>query len=69
MLPPDIEVVTQGEIVAQSLSAYLKRHPEMEARISKGSEQWFFTTGETKQFDQGAALFWGALVASTQVDL
>ncbi len=69
MLPPDIEVVTQGEIVAQSLTAYLKRHPEMEARLSKGSELRFFTTGEVDQFDQGAALFWGDGVQSTHVDL
>ena len=34
MLPPDITVVSQGSIVADSLSAYLKRHPEMETRLS-----------------------------------
>jgi glutamate racemase len=69
MLPPDIEVVTQGEIVAQSLTAYLQRHPEMEARLTKGSELRFFTTGDVNQFDQGAALFWGAGIKSAHVVL
>lgn len=33
-LPPGVNLVSQGRIVADSLADYLKRHPEMEARIS-----------------------------------
>jgi len=59
MLPPDISVVSQGEIVADSLSAYLKRHPEMEARLSKGASLAFCTTGDPETFKHAAGAFWG----------
>ena len=69
MLPPDIDVVTQGEIVAESLVAYMKRHPEMQQRLSKAGKVSFFTTGNTDQFEQGATLFWGAKVKAVHVEL
>ena len=69
MLPPDIDVVTQGEIVAESLVAYLKRHPEMEQRLSKAGNLSFFTTGNTDQFELGATIFWGAKVKVVHVEL
>ena len=69
MLPPDIDVVTQGEIVAESLVAYLKRHPEMEQRLSKAGKVSFCTTGNTDQFELGATIFWGAKVKVVHVEL
>jgi glutamate racemase len=33
MLPARVQVVSQGQIVAESLVDYLKRHPEMESRL------------------------------------
>jgi glutamate racemase len=65
MLPPDIEVVSQGEIVADSLVAYLDRHLEMENRLSKGGQVSFFTTGDVVQFEKGASVFWGEPVVAT----
>jgi glutamate racemase len=59
MLPPDIEVVTQGEIVADSLVAYFKRHADMEKRLTKGGQITFYTTGDVNQFEKGASIFWG----------
>ncbi len=67
MLPPDIEVVSQGEIVADSLVAYLKRHREMEQSLSKGGQISFFTTGEVDQFEKGASIFWGNPVCADKV--
>ncbi len=69
MLPPDITVVSQGEIVADSLSAYLKRHPEMETRLSKGSSLEFCTTGDPETFKHAAGAFWGDEVKAEGVDL
>ena len=69
MLPPDITVVSQGEIVADSLSAYLKRHPEMETRLSKGSSLEFCTTGDPEIFKHAAGAFWGDEVKAEGVDL
>jgi glutamate racemase len=36
-LPPGVQVLSQGEIVARSLKDYLQRHPEMEQRIARNS--------------------------------
>jgi glutamate racemase len=71
-LPAGVEVLSQGEIVADSLADYLLRHPEMEARISRGQpagDRKFFTTDDTADFDRHAAIFLGRPVASRHVDI
>jgi glutamate racemase len=62
MLPNHIQVVSQGEIVAESLVGYLKRHPDMDQRISQQKSINFYTTGDVESFSKGATQFWGAEV-------
>jgi glutamate racemase len=69
MLPPDIEVVTQGEIVADSLVAYLKRRLDMEKRLSKGGQISFYTSGDVVQFEKGASIFWGEPVQANHTQI
>ena len=68
-LPQHIQLVTQGEIVAASLSEYLQRHPEMEERISRNGNIRFFTTDSNTDFDSHASVFFGQPVQSTHLDL
>ncbi|MCX6315824.1 MAG: glutamate racemase [Bacteroidetes bacterium] len=68
-MPVGVKLLSQGEIVADSLSEYLRRHPEMEARCSKNGQRIFFTTDSTGDFDNHAALFYGDDVRSQNVDL
>ena len=63
-LPPHIQVISQGEIVAKGLVDYLNRHPEMETLCSKNSKLEFYTTDSTENFDQHAAIFFGRPVKS-----
>lgn len=63
-LPPGVKLISQGEIVAQSLLDYLHRHPEIEARCSKQGCVRFYTTDSTKDFDAHATHFFGKPVAS-----
>ena len=64
-LPANINVVSQGDIVAKSLIDYLHRHPEMEKTISKnGTQQFFTTTDDTADFDYYGELFFGEKVKS-----
>lgn len=44
--PPDVEIVTQGPIVADKLVDYLARHPEMNERLPHTGSRRFLTTGE-----------------------
>ncbi len=67
--PKGITILSQGEIVANSLQDYLKRHPEMEVKLSKNSHQSFFTTDDAQGFDAQATKFYGKPIQSKQVHL
>ncbi len=68
-LPPQVSVLSQGEIVAHSLGSYLYRHPEMEALCSKNGTREFLTTDDTENFDRHAAIFFGKAVQSKHIAL
>jgi glutamate racemase len=67
--PENMTILSQGEIVAQSLSDYLVRHPEIEAKCSKNGNISFYTTDSTEDFDNHAAIFYGKPVRSTHLSL
>ena len=46
-----IRVISQDDIVAESLADYLKRHPEMEQRLARKGTRSFYTTDSTDDFD------------------
>ena len=68
-LPDKVKLVSQGEIVTQSLKDYLKRHHEIESKISKGQNRTFYTTDSTEDFDNKASIFFGKAVKSHHLDL
>ncbi len=57
LLPLGVDVLNQGEVVADSLVDYLKRHPEIESNCSKGGAIRFFTTENPDKFEKMASLF------------
>lgn len=67
LLPADIQVIQQGQIVAKSLKDYLKRHPEMEKRCSKNGVRRFLTSGDAKDFEEHGGLFFGEKVEADKV--
>ena len=67
--PDKIQLLSQGEIVANSLADYLKRHPEIEQVCSKGGSRTFYTTDSPDDFDQHASLFFGEPIQSRHTDL
>lgn len=67
--PIGTNIISQGEIVANSLADYLRRHPEMEERISKGSSKHFYTTDSIEEFDNKATFFFGEEVNSKHLEL
>lgn len=69
VIPASVRLVEQGAIVAPSLADYLRRHPEIEQRLSRGASTHFLTTDASEGFDRLAALFLGHAVASERVDL
>ena len=68
-VPENIRIVTQGEIVARSLADYMKRHPEMERRCSKGGTCRYLTTEDPDKFTDLARIFLQEPVAVRHIDL
>lgn len=49
-----IKVVSQGDIVADSLIDYLQRHADIEAQLSKSGKVDYFTSGDPDVFNKQA---------------
>lgn len=68
-LPPKVKLLSQGDIVAESLASYLQRHPEIESGILKKGSRLFYTTDAPEDFDNKASIFFGETVQSKHADL
>ncbi|MFL9481519.1 glutamate racemase [Chitinophagaceae bacterium LWZ2-11] len=68
-LPEEINIVSQGKIVAESLQDYLERHPAIEEKCRKGGKLEFYTTDSTEDFDVHGAIFFGKPVKSHHLEL
>jgi glutamate racemase len=68
-LPPNVRLLSQGEIVAESLKDYLHRHPEMETRLTRQGKREFYTTDDPNDFNNKASIFFGEKVASRHANL
>jgi len=67
--PENITILEQGQIVAEKLVDYLKKHTEIEKRISKNGEIVFQTTESTEIFENKAALFMGQNLKAESIHL
>ena len=56
-LPKGVEVLSQGEYVANSLVNYLMRHPEIESQCSKNGHVHYLTTENPDRFKETAQIF------------
>jgi glutamate racemase len=67
VLPEGFNLVAQGDIVAHSLSGYLKRHPEIESQLGTDRTKRFFTSGDELVFDKNASIFFDQTIVSSRV--
>ena len=56
-LPPHVRLIVQGDIVADKTLDYLRRHVDMEKRLSKGGNVKYLTTDTAEFFKKGAFRF------------
>ncbi|RIJ47876.1 glutamate racemase [Maribellus luteus] len=68
-VPEQIEILKQGHIVAEKLTDYLERHPEMEVRLSTGGSIDYRTTESAGTFESKASLFMGQDVKASTIVL
>lgn len=56
-LPQNVNVVSQGIIVADCLKDYLNRHKKLETNITRGGSCLFYTTESVEKFQKSAEIF------------
>lgn len=56
-MPQGVHIIAQGEYVAGALADYLKRHPEMEQKCSRGGTTRYLTTENPDTFREHAQIF------------
>ncbi len=66
---PDIRVISDSEVMPESLASYLRRHPELETRIAKNGTMHFYCTGDTKTFDTLGSVFFGKSIQAERIKL
>ncbi len=69
LVPEGVQVLTQGQIVANSLSDYLVRHTQIDEKITKKANIRFFTTDSVEDFDSHASIFYGKPIKSVHLTL
>jgi glutamate racemase len=68
-VPVSAKVVSQGDIVAESLAEYLQRHPDMAARCGVGGTCRYLTTENPDKFGDMASLFLGEAIDANHIDI
>lgn len=68
-LPPQVQLLSQADIVGDSLTDYLQRHPEIETVLSKKGSRRFYTTDSADDFEAKATLFFGEAITAEHVSL
>ena len=66
---PQIVTIAQGELVANSLADYLKRHPEYREQLSKNGSCAYLTTENADRFAQSALNFIGEKIVAENISL
>jgi glutamate racemase len=64
-----LRIICSGEVAAAKLADYLRRHPEIETRLSRQGHRRYLTTDLTPSFQKLASLFMGEPIASEIVEL
>lgn len=67
MLPERIILISQGEIVANSLQQYLLRHNDIEEQITRQHSLNFYTTDSAEHFNANASEFFGEKVNAEHI--
>lgn len=67
-IPEGTRIISQGKVVAESLGLYLKRHTEMELRLTKNRQRLFFTSDSAEDFERQANLFFGEKVQAAHTN-
>ena len=66
---PSIQIIAQGDLVADSLADYLTRHPEYRDQLSQNGTCRYLTTENADRFSQSASLFLAEKISAEHIFL
>ncbi|MFM1898148.1 MAG: glutamate racemase [Bacteroidota bacterium] len=66
---PGMRLLSQGDLVAERLEDYLRRHSAFASHLDQNSDLTFFTTGDSEQFRSRALVFFGQEVKAESVQM
>jgi len=68
-LPNTVQLISQGQIVAESLGRYLINHPVLASKCSQQAGLYFYTTDNADTFNKQASVFFGQKIEAKHTDL
>ncbi|MEN9697129.1 MAG: hypothetical protein RLZ56_550 [Bacteroidota bacterium] len=68
-LPKEVQLISQGQIVAKSLAQYLDNHSEIAQKCSQQGVLQFYTTDNPQTFEKQASSFFGQKIEAKHADL
>lgn len=68
-VPQPIQVIKQGEIIAESLVDYMRRHPEIDTLCTQNGITKYLTTENASKFSEMASIFLNQPITATQIEL
>jgi glutamate racemase len=66
-IPDGIQVISQGEYVANALKNYLFRHPEIDEKCTQKGNCIFYTTEAEEKFTESASIFLNRNVKASKI--
>lgn len=68
-MPAGITIVSQGQLVADSLKDYLHRHPEIDIKCTRGGKCTYYTTEAEEKFIESASIFLNETITVRRIEL
>ena len=68
-MPAGITIVSQGQLVADSLKDYLHRHPEIDIKCTRGGKCTYYTTYVEVKFIESASIFLNVAITVRRIEL
>ena len=68
-LPKQVQILSQGPLIASSLKDYLQRHPEIDQRLTQTGTTRFFTTENVDRFTASASIFLQTKIKTQHITL
>ena len=68
-LPERVRIVSQGELIAESLENYLSRHENIDAKCARNGVTKYYTTESVEKFNEAASIFLNKRVEAQHLEV